>query len=269
MNYDHMFFAEVARKYWTEAFNTIWSHRVTLACAKAKSDFNITQLQGAINSSFIAGFSLDVFHPCSAKLCTSFMSKTWGITLLWTDNNTFLISSAAETCLSPDVMCSQTCHKWELCWDSSFERHLAAASSFSICEMYMFTMGFCCSVAIALTQGQGFESHCGNPLWKSTHSWYFNVWYNSDQVPSLELYEICCVINKTFTKNKGSSIKKHQQAVPPLCLQAKLRAKEANAWLWFSFAKLWWLFLSLNGNFQLLLWPLNNHNLHYGFIYWV
>lgn len=45
-------------------------------------------------------------------------------------------------------------------------KHSAAASSFPICEMYIFNAGLCCSSAMALTQGQGFESHCGCPLWK-------------------------------------------------------------------------------------------------------
>lgn len=42
-----------------------------------------------------------------------------------------------------------------------FERHWAAASSFSICETYMFNTGLCCSAAMVLTQGQGVHI----PLW--------------------------------------------------------------------------------------------------------
>lgn len=56
-----------------------------------------------------------------------------------------------------------------------FERQWAAASSFSICEMYTCNTGLCCSVAMALTQGRGFESHCGYPLWKYAHSLHFNA----------------------------------------------------------------------------------------------
>lgn len=56
-----------------------------------------------------------------------------------------------------------------------FVKHLAAASSFSIRRMYIFNVGLCCSSAMALTQGQGFESYCGRPLWKYALSLCFNA----------------------------------------------------------------------------------------------
>lgn len=44
----------------------------------------------------------------------------------------------------------------------------------SICEMYMFNTGLCCSVVAGTDPGSGWaggvESHCGYPLWKYAHS---------------------------------------------------------------------------------------------------
>lgn len=80
-----------------------------------------------------------------------------------------------------------------------FERHWAAASTSSICEMYMFNTGLCCSAAMALTRGQGFESHRGYPLWRYTHSLYFNL----DQVSSLRLYKRSCNV-RSDSRGNGS-----------------------------------------------------------------
>lgn len=73
------------------------------------------------------------------------------------------------------------CHVWPDTWQdrtmqsSFFVKHLAAASSFSICKMYIFNAGLCRSSVMALTQGQGFESYCGCPLSKYALSLCFNA----------------------------------------------------------------------------------------------
>lgn len=79
---------------------------------------------------------------------------------------------------SPVMSCAAShANKQELRRASSLKGTGAAASLFSICEMYMFNPGLCCSETMALTQGQGYVSHCGYPLWKHTHLWYFNsIW---------------------------------------------------------------------------------------------
>ncbi|KAA8589690.1 hypothetical protein FQN60_013055 [Etheostoma spectabile] len=89
------------------------------------------------------------FHP--DHLSASIMLKALGITLLSTDNNVCLIAVHMDTWLSDEVMLP-VMPQVRTVPSFFFERRWAAASPFSICEMYTFNTGLCCSAAMALTQ---------------------------------------------------------------------------------------------------------------------
>ena len=93
-------------------------------------------------------YILGLKHPCDKPQCI------------------FAVATVARrnTCLPSDVMRKPVMPISKNYGGFFFERGRAAASSFSICEMYMFNAGLCCSAVMELTRGQGYESHCGFPL---------------------------------------------------------------------------------------------------------
>lgn len=150
----------------TGAFNVYWSYRVA---RRAASDF-MRQREATLFRQWEliqrVGVTFSRPSPLSPSQCLYYVIDWRHQTPLHRQQ---CISNSKTQGHMPSQWCHtqpQSRHKYQLCRASSFERQRAAASSFSICEMYTFNAALCCSPAMPLTQGQGCEPHCGSPIVK-------------------------------------------------------------------------------------------------------